>query len=138
MVTKKLMERVKKHEGFRSKPYKCSAGKLTIGYGRNLDDTGISREEANVMLTNDLFKAASKLDKLNLRLYKINRARKNVLIEMIFNLGLYGVLKFTKMLAAIRLGDYDKAAAEMLNSLWSKQVGIRANKLSKIMLTGKE
>lgn len=138
MVTKELIERVKKHEGFRSKPYKCSAGKLTIGYGRNLEDVGISKTEAEFLLKNDLYRAASQLGRLNINMYQLNRARKNVLIEMIFNLGLYGVLGFKRMLAALREKDYLKASKEMLDSKWAKQVGYRAKKLASIMASGKE
>jgi lysozyme len=137
MVTKELIERVKKHEGFRSKPYKCSAGKLTIGYGRNLEDVGISKTEAEFLLKNDLYRAASQLGRLNINMYQLNRARKNVLIEMIFNLGLYGVLGFKRMLAALREKDYLKASKEMLDSKWAKQVGYRAKKLASIMALGK-
>ncbi len=54
----KLLERIKeqlvRHEGLGLKPYRCPAGKLTIGYGRNLDDTGISKAEAYELLSNDI------------------------------------------------------------------------------------
>ncbi|MDY0127369.1 MAG: hypothetical protein RBR69_04500 [Candidatus Cloacimonadaceae bacterium] len=46
----KLMDRIKeqlvRHEGLRLKPYRCTAGKLTIGIGRNLNDCGITQSEA--------------------------------------------------------------------------------------------
>jgi lysozyme len=54
---KKEIDLLKKHEGLRLKPYRCSADKLTIGYGRNLDDVGISEEEAEMLLLNDLLTA---------------------------------------------------------------------------------
>ena len=46
----KCVDLIKKHEGLRLFPYKCSVGKLTIGYGRNIEDTGISKEEAETLL----------------------------------------------------------------------------------------
>ena len=52
-----LIEQLMRHEGFRTKPYRCSAGKLTIGYGRNLDDKGITKAEAFMMLKNDIEEA---------------------------------------------------------------------------------
>ena len=46
----KIEEQLMIDEGFRSKPYSDTVGKLTIGYGRNLDDVGITRNEAFQML----------------------------------------------------------------------------------------
>ena len=45
IMSDKLIERVKKHEGFETKPYKDTVGKLTIGYGRNLEDNPLSVEQ---------------------------------------------------------------------------------------------
>jgi lysozyme len=57
-MTETLMNRIKaqlvRYEGLRLKPYRCTAGKLTIGIGRNLDDCGISQTEAYVLLENDI------------------------------------------------------------------------------------
>ena len=57
-MTEALMNRIKaqlvRHEGLRLKPYRCTAGKLTIGIGRNLDDCGISQTEAYLLLENDI------------------------------------------------------------------------------------
>ena len=56
-MTESLLNRIKaqlvRHEGMRLKPYRCTAGKLTIGIGRNLDDRGISQKEAYVLLEYD-------------------------------------------------------------------------------------
>jgi len=51
---KKLTDQLIKHEGLRLKPYHCPAGKLTIGVGRNLEDKGITEEEAVMLLENDI------------------------------------------------------------------------------------
>lgn len=132
-----LAERIKDHEGFRSKPYRCSAGKLTIGYGRNIEDVGITKSEAERLLLNDLEVASLSVAPIANRL-KLNEARKGVLVEMVYNLGLNGMLGFKKMLAAIEAEDYEQAAVEMLDSKWAKQVGQRAITLAKIMRTGIE
>ena len=138
MVSEHLMERIKKNEGFSRKPYLDSVGKVTIGYGRNLEDRGISKSEAEYMLINDIHNAEDKLEEhLGYVLKNLNDARKEVLIEMVFNMGIYSVLKFKKMIKALTLGNYEKAADEMLDSKWAKQVKKRAIELSKIMKSGK-
>lgn len=121
-----------KHEGVRQFPYICSAGFSTIGIGRNLDTVGISKEEAEYLLENDIKRVAESLE--NLREYKsLSQVRKMALIDMTFNLGFVGVLKFVKMWEAIKVRDYDTAAAEMLDSKWATQVGNRARDLAEMM-----
>lgn len=126
---------IKKHEGLRLKPYRCTAGKLTIGYGRNLEDVGISQSEAEQMLYNDIqncYAACIKLPCWN----KLNEARQAVLLDMCFNVGFAGLQKFKKMLAALEVGAYSRAAFEMLDSKWARQVKSRADELAQIMEKG--
>lgn len=126
---------IKKHEGFRAKPYQDSVDKTTIGWGRNLSDDGISVEEASLLLENDIF--AHTLDAQKIPVFvKLDPVRQDVLISMVFNMGLPRVLWFKKMLAALEAGDWDEAAAEMLSSRWSSQVGNRALELAKMIKTG--
>lgn len=124
-------------EGLRLKPYKCTAGKLTIGYGRNLDDIGINKEEADIMFDRDWDNACDVAKRLceenDIDFEHLHKDRFYVLTDMCFNLGYSGTSKFKKMLYALKNGLYDDAANEMLNSLWAKQVGNRAIKLSTLM-----
>jgi len=124
---------LKRDEGFRQRPYVCSAGKLTIGYGRNLDSKGISKEEAGILLINDITDAEMDLYKVlpDAELFSDNRYR--VLVNMVFNLGLDGFLTFKKMLKAIKEKDFNRAANEMRDSKWHKQVGERAERLEDLM-----
>lgn len=131
-----LKEQLKRHEGLRLKPYLCPAGKLTIGYGRNLDDSGISEAEAEAMLDNDITKFQRQVTEALPWTKSLDEARLGVLINMAFNLGTPGLLQFKKTLAAIEAGYYAKAAAMMLQSKWAKQVGSRAKELSEQMRTG--
>jgi len=131
------IELIKKHEGLRLRPYKCSAGKLTIGYGRNIEDSGISKQEAEIMLCNDISSCESELD-LNIQIWRgLSEPRRAVLINMVFNLGYPRFSKFKKMLKAIKDKDFNRAAAEMLDSRWARQVGNRAIELAEIMKTDK-
>ena len=135
MITQALIDSVKEGEGLRLKPYRCTAGKLTIGYGRNLDDVGITKEEAELLLKNDLEKAEKDAEKFPVYA-KLNQARKDVLIEMVFNLGYSRLSNFKKMFAALEKGDYDEAANQMLDSSWHTQVGKRAERLAYFMRIG--
>ena len=129
------IELIKRHEGFRLKPYKCTAGKTTIGYGRNLDDNGIRPDEANLMLRNDMAECESVLiDRMD-HWNALSDVRQAVLVNMVFNLGWPRFSKFKNMIAAVNDGYFDKAAYEMLDSQWATQVGNRAKELSEMMAT---
>lgn len=124
------------HEGIRLKPYKCTAGKLTIGIGRNLDDVGISADEANILFENDLTKCKKQLSSSLPFFNSLDEVRQAVLIDMCFNMGLAGLLAFKNTLALIKDGNYTQAANEMLDSKWAAQVKGRATQLSEMMSTG--
>ena len=138
----KLMDRIKeqliRHEGLRLKPYRCTAGRLTIGIGRNLDDRGISQKEAYTMLERDIQDCEQWLiDKIPEIYNKLDEVRQSVLLNMCFNLGIKGLLEFKNTLAFIDAGDWERAANGMLASKWAKQVGRRAIELSEMMRKGK-
>ncbi len=133
---KVLENMIKKHEGLRLKPYRCTAGKLTVGIGRNLDDRGISEDEANYLLQNDITLCKIDLDENVGWWRKLNKNRQRVLIDMCFNLGIARLLQFKKFLQFLQKGEWEKASSEMLDSRWAKQVGVRADELSRIVETG--
>ena len=132
-----LIDSLIKHEGLKLKPYKCTADKTTIGVGRNLDDNGITEAEAMLLLKNDIDTCVTELDRTRPNWRQHNETRQNVLVEMVFNLGMPRLNKFTKMWAALDAKDYPKAAAEALNSQWAKQVGQRAGTLAAKLAAGK-
>jgi lysozyme len=123
-------------EGLRLKPYRCTAGKLTIGVGRNLEDRGISESEAAVLLENDIRQVEADLERRLPFFRSLTDARQRVLVNMGFNLGVPGLLKFENTLKLIEAGKYADAAAAMLDSKWAKQVGARAARLSQMMKEG--
>jgi lysozyme len=134
----KLTIRLKNQEGLRLKPYKDTVDKLTIGYGRNLNANGISIAEADTFLDHDISTAIEAVSSRIILWHSLDDVRQRVLIEMCFNLGIDGLLKFNNFFLALHLHDYDTAAKEMLNSLWSKQVKNRAIELATMMETGKD
>jgi len=140
-MTEALMNRIKaqlvRHEGLRLKPYRCTAGKLTIGIGRNLDDRGISQKEAYAMLERDIQDCEQWLiDEIPEVYNKLDEVRQSVLLNMCFNLGIKGLLEFKNTLSFIGAGDWERVANNMLASKWAKQVGMRAIELSEMMRKG--
>jgi lysozyme len=133
---KALVRQIELHEGLRLKPYRCTAGKLTIGVGRNLEDRGITLSEARMLLANDLADVRNGLLNALPWVAQLDDVRQRVLIDMAFNLGLQGLLEFKRTLAAVQAGQYQQAATMMLQSRWAKQVGQRAERLSRMMVTG--
>ena len=132
-----MVRQLRLHEGERLKPYRCTAGKLTIGIGRNLDDRGITSEEAAMLLANDIADMVREVIRALPWVAKLDEVRQRVLIDMAFNLGIVGLLAFKRTLAAIQAGQYQQAASMMLDSRWARQVGQRADRLSVMMATGK-
>lgn len=116
------------------RPYKDIEGVLTVGYGHNLEQT-ITPEEAEVMLISDIEKAIRELDRAFNGWRTHSETRKNVLIEMMFNMGAPRLAGFLKFWSAMRASDYKAAAREMLESRWAKQVGQRAVTLAARMET---
>ena len=116
-------------------PYRDTVEKLTIGYGRNLDDKGITREEAELMLSTDLREAIE--DASTLPYWEqLDPVRKIILADMTFNLGLTKLRYFRRFHAAMSIRDYNLAAHEMQDSKWYRQTTRRAKVLVKAMQTG--
>jgi len=131
-----LRAMLKKHEGLKLKPYRCPAGKLTIGYGHNIEDKGISKRIAELILGEDLKEAMQELLRVMPAALLVSEPRQNVLISMMFNLGTDKFLEFKKMIQAVEDRDFNKAADEMLDSKWARQVKSRADELAAMMREG--
>lgn len=155
-----LKESVKKYEGLSLKPYVCPKKKLTIGYGRNLDDMGITLREADIMLENDLLHLKLELEDRVPVFKLLDNVRRNVLLEMAYNMGVPNLLEFKNTLKylneAVKKVDADhlffhKASVEMLDSQWHRDFVkydaidgkknnnglLRSEYLSKMMKEGK-
>ncbi len=130
-----LVDMLKLHEGLMLKPYQCTAGKTTIGYGRNLDDMGITEDEAEALLHNDIARVRRELAALDIG-SGLDDVRAAAVVDMCFNLGINRLLRFRNFLSALRDKDFERAAREMVDSRWYRQVGTRAERLVQMMRTG--
>jgi len=127
---------IRRHEGWRSRPYRDTEGLLTIGYGFCLDRIEMPRSVGEVWLRH-LIEDIDAALRMHFDWYEgIDGVRQAVLIDMAYNLGVPGLLRFRRMLAALERGDFETAADEMLDSKWAKQVGRRADELARIMRSG--
>lgn len=131
-----IEDQLRRDEGVRKFPYADTGGKITIGVGRNLTDVGLSGDEIEAMLQNDLNEVVAQLYG-NLPLYrKLSNVRAAVLENMAFNMGFHGLLEFRQALACMENSDWEGAAKEILDSDWAKQVGDRAERLAQQLRTG--
>jgi lysozyme len=133
-MTPKLKEEIKRQltydEGKRSKPYVCSAGKLTIGIGRNLEDVGISEATVEELFTEDLNKCIIHAQRLFPNHWDtFSDLRKAGIINMIFNLGAVGFSQFKNMIDAIKKNDSEGIRKHGAASLWAHQVKSRAQRV---------
>lgn len=146
------IQRLCVNEGLKLKPYYCPAGHLTIGIGRNLEGNplteeekayighsvkeGITNDQAFYLCRNDLKKVRADLDKHLPWWRDLNADRQFVMIDLMYNLGLKTFMTFQKTLSSIAQGYYIRAAEQLLQSKYAKQVGIRAERNAYALRTG--
>lgn len=150
MDIEKLKNELRRDEGLRLIPYRCTAGHWTIGYGHNLEAAGfpdasiqyffeapIRIKQADTWLLDDIEDAvACAKDWLGSEAFdSLADARQRVVVNMAFNLG-RRLLGFGRLRRAILSGDWMEAAKEMLDSRWARQVGARAVRLAEMMREG--
>lgn len=137
-ATERLVEMLKRHEGYRDRLYRCTAGKLTIGYGHNIEDKGISNNVAEMMLKEDIHDAMRDLFAVFPNNHEYPDNVRIALIDMVFNIGLPRFKKFQKMIAAVNARDWNRAADEMKNSEWYKEVKSRGKELEELLRSATE
>ena len=135
-----LEKRIMNHEGFRKTIYKDSLGKATIGYGHLItkddnfeEDIEYKKADLLDLFYKDLEKAREGANQLVGHITELHIEAKNVIIEMVFQLGTQGVRNFKKMILALEEKDYFEAHVQMLDSRWAKQTPGRCVDLSEIM-----
>lgn len=157
----KAKELLIKHEGLKLKVYRCTAEKLTIGVGRNIEDNKFSREEIGVLfpgenldqktaelrvvknginrlqsmylLDNDLNAVVKDLRIIFREFDEYPENVKLALASMRFNLGPAGFRKFKRMIANVKAGEYKVAADEITSSKYAKQVPNRAKDIMRLL-----
>tara|TARA_R110001599_G_scaffold352053_1_gene585763 strand:+ start:263 stop:685 length:423 start_codon:yes stop_codon:yes gene_type:complete len=138
-MRKKLIEMLRLHEGVETHAYECSASKITVGVGRNIDPEGgigLSTDEINYLLQNDIDRVYSELDNEYDWFSGLDQVRQDAMIDISFNLGQTRLRAFKNALAGMAKGDWRAAADEFMDSRWSKQVGNRAKTLTGMIRTG--
>ena len=131
----KLTDLLIKHEGLRLRPYQCTAGKTTIGVGRNLTDNGITEKEALMMLNRDINVCIQELGQYEW-FESLDGARRDAIIDLYFCVGGPSFSQFRNLSRAISTGNWESAGAEVLDSKFARQTGNRAVELSEMMRTG--
>ena len=126
-----IEEMLIRHEGIKFTPYRCTAGRLTIGCGRSLDTKGITKDEAMFLLKNDIEECTRDLaiSLFRGKFWDFPGAIQRVLISMRFQLGYGGFRGFKKMIAAVKDDDWREMIVQMQESNWYKQTTNRANDL---------
>lgn len=130
---KSIAQAVKVHEGFRTYIYKDTVGKMTIGYGHNIEDNGLSTEICEAILVEDLGIAAADCAKLFPKFDTFSLDVQKALVSMSFNLGLPRLSLFKKMIAAVNKGDFKTASTHALDSKWAIQLPQRATEIAMLL-----
>lgn len=127
-----LKDWIKNHEGFSSHPYKDTQGRVTIGWGHNLDELGITHAAANFIFDIDFNQAVKDLSQYSWYETQPDNV-KDALVDMCFNMGIGRLLSFKKMIWSLGVKDYTRAALEVLDSKWASQVKERAKDVALMM-----
>jgi len=130
-----LVEQIIKDEGYRRFGYRCTAGRLTVGIGRNIDESGgkgITESEARILLGNDLVECDIDLANVFGGPFwdVLDRVRRNALTNMRFQLGPGRFRDFTNMIEAVKQRQWTIAGMEILDSRYARQVPSRAQRIA--------
>lgn len=137
MNTDSMKRDLIRDEGSRLKPYFDTVGKCTIGVGRNLTDKGISSDEQDYLLEHDIAEVIGDLDTHLNWWQELDEVRQRALANMCFNLGITKLLQFKNLLTAVQNNRFDDAMAEETRKTpYAHQVGIRAERIIHMFLTG--
>jgi lysozyme len=126
MREQEVIDMLVRHEGIRTYPYHCSQNRLTIGIGRNIQENGISEDEAYFLLKNDIERVKKELDK-SLQMWRcFPKKAQLVCIDMCFQMGITKFLGFRKTIALMQMDMFLEASEELLNSRYATQTPQRA------------
>ena len=123
-----IKDYIMSNEGVRKYPYRCSAGKLTIGIGRNLEDKGLSDSEVIYLFDNDLQDTQDSAESIFEDFSQYTIEEQTVVLDMLFNLGTTRFKTFKKFIRAIKERDLKEAARQIEQSTYFHQVPNRARR----------
>ena len=141
----KWCDRLIAHEGMKLMPYRCTAGKLTIGVGRNLEDNpptpeearalgdymhGITENAAKMLLRNDIARCFEALKRIVEGFEELDEERQYALLDMCFQMGVRGFRRFKRLLKAVEQRNFELAAFECLTSKYAQQTPKRAKRIA--------
>ena len=147
----KWCNRLIAHEGMQLMPYRCAAGKLTIGVGRNLEDNpptpeearalgdymhGITENAAKMLLRNDIERCFEALKRIVAGFEELDEERQYALLDMCFQMGVKGFRRFKRLLKAVEQRDFEQVASECLASKYALQTPKRAKRIARLLKTG--
>jgi lysozyme len=113
----RIMKRSKEKEGTGLKLYRCTEGKLTIGHGRNIEENGITLEEAEYLLRNDIENAIDSLIKI-FKNQIFQASTVEAFVDMIINMGETKFRGFVNMISAAKAKNWEETAKEAIDSKW--------------------
>ena len=125
-----LINKIKKHEGFRSTVYECTEGYETIGYGFAIKDLKLDEDIAELILIRKLADLVARIKETFPWTKDAPEVIQDVVVDMCYQLGINGFSKFKKTIYLLETEQYQEASVEMLDSLWAKQTPNRAKELS--------
>jgi lysozyme len=153
-VSAQLLDDLVRDEDLREKPYVCPAGHWTIGVGHNLEANPLTGQQWKTLLDRQwitvsispagcrwlLETAAREVELSCATTFRwwgtLDQVRRDAIVNFVYNLGMTRALGFRRMLDAMHARDYDRAADELLDSLYARQVGARATRLAHMIRTG--
>jgi lysozyme len=125
------------HEGERLLVYRCPAGYLTVGVGRNLEGKGLTKAESRFLLDNDITEVEGQCQaRFPAWFPSLNGARQRAILDLVFNMGIERFCRFTSTIGAFERGNYEAAADHLIRSKWYGQVGRRAVRIVAMVRTG--
>jgi lysozyme len=134
----KITELLRRHEGVETHAYKCTAGKITIGVGRNIDPAGglgLSQDEIDYLLENDIARVARELGAEFPWFSGLSECRRDAMIDLCFQLGITRLRLFKLALGAMENHNYEEAARQFLDSNYAKQTPVRAQEIASMIET---
>ena len=135
MAYEELKERIKEHEGYCEQTYRDTLGFETGGYGHKIlpgESIPTDRSGWETLFESD-FQLAVNGAKNLVGDYDIAEEAREVIIEMVYQMGETGVSKFKNALAHLKEQRYKECSLELLDSRWAIQTPNRAKRLAQIM-----